>query len=173
MDFLVKKDFKTPYIIATGQPHRPTEVKVKLFKKGQIVSGEIQKTNGKASYVLHKGSMVIPLSCIDKVVTQKITNQIEVSSAEGDTKQATSTGKITIDPKGKGIPVTTASSDEKKKKYLDAIIVGAVIGVVGVFYAEKKAWLPNVEQKNKIIGGLVGALAGAYLVYRFSNSTKK
>ena len=72
MDFVATQDFSTPYVIATGQPHRPTQICKKKFKKGDIITGEIKTAHGKPSFVLHKGVMLIPLSCVKQIVVKDI-----------------------------------------------------------------------------------------------------
>ena len=41
MDFVATQDFVTPYVIATGMPHKPTKICKKQFRKGDIITGEI------------------------------------------------------------------------------------------------------------------------------------
>lgn len=171
-DFVTTKEFKTPYVISTGQPHRPTAIKTKQFRKGDIISGEMKTSHGKPAFVLYKGVMVIPLTCIRQVITKEINTNL---GADGDTKTTTppkegSSGSIKV------VGGKTASTEEKKKRYLDGIIVGALAGFGATYYAEKKGWIPMPSQKNKIIGAVVGALAGFYVVYRFGldkTTTKK
>ncbi|MEI7960700.1 MAG: hypothetical protein WCI04_00030 [archaeon] len=162
-DFVATKEFKTPYVISTGQPHRPTAIKTKQFQKGDIISGEMKTSKGKPAFVLYKGVMVIPLTCIRQVITKEI-NTNTTSGADGDTKTTTppKEGSGSIKVVGK-----TVNTEEKKKRYLDGIIVGALAGFGATYYAEKKGWIPMPSQKNKIIGAVVGALAGFYAVYRF------
>ena len=72
MDFVATTDFTTPYVIATGQPHKPTQICKKKFRKGDIITGEVKTVKGKPSFVLHKGVMVIPFSCVKQVITKDI-----------------------------------------------------------------------------------------------------
>jgi hypothetical protein len=99
MDFVAKQDFKTPYVVSTGQPHRPTQIKVKSFKKGEIISGEIKTANGKPDFILYKGVMVVPLSCVKQIITK----DISVSSVEG--ADADSKIKISLDKPNKGLSI--------------------------------------------------------------------
>ena len=55
----------------------------------------------------------------------------------------------------------------KNKKYIDGILIGAVVGLGGVILAEKQGWIVNVDKKNKIYGAIAGAILGGYYIYRF------
>lgn len=153
MDFVATKDFVTPYVVSTGMPHKPTRICKKKFKKGEIITGEIKTANGKPAFVLHKGVMVVPLA----VVKQVITKDLDVSNAVGD-------NIVKSNPK-----VEVRLGDTKKdsnKQYIDALVIGAIVGFAGVLLAEKQGWIANVEQKNRLYGAIGGAILGAYIVYR-------
>ena len=152
LDFVATQDFKSPYVISTGQPHRPTAIKTKQFKKGDIIVGEMKTANGKPAFVLWKGVVVVPLSCVKQVITK----DINASSADG---MVTSDKPKTV--------IVKEKQKEGKKQYIDAAIIGAVIGFGAAYFAEKKAWIaeqPN--HKNKLIGAAIGAAAGMYWIYR-------
>lgn len=173
MDFVATQDFKSPYVISTGMPHKPTAIKTKTFKKGEIISGNMIKKDGKPAFIMYKNTIVVPLSCVKQVLVKDINTITDKnSSADGSTNSASSDNKpkVTIDIKSNGKSVD-------KRKYLDAVIVGGLIGLGVTFYAENKGWLAVATQKNKIIGTVSGALAGAYLMYRFggklNSNTKK
>ena len=140
-------------------PHKPTQIKTKSFKKGEIIVGEMKTDKfGKPAFVMHKGVMVVPLSCVKIVVTKDINPNVSSSADGGD-----------ISAKPKTVVVNKPTSDtEKKKKYLDGMILGALAGFGAAYYAEKKGWIAVPEQKNKVIGAVIGALAGAYVVFRFT-----
>lgn len=158
MDFVATMDFKSPYVVATGQPHRPTEIKTKSFKKGDIITGEIKTANGKPAFVLHRGVIVVPLTCVKQVITKDI--QVAVDGlAEKESKV-----KVTMEK-----PISTLN---KNKRYIDGVLIGAIVGAVGVFVAEKKGVITTPSNKNKIIGAVVGAAIGAYVIYRFGNKKK-
>jgi hypothetical protein len=165
MDFVATRDFKSPYVISTGMPHKPTAIKMKDFKKGEIISGSMIKKNGKPAFVMYKSTIVVPLSCIKQVIVKDI-NAPVTSSAEGDTKTETKP-RVVVDIKSNGKSVD-------KKKYFDGIIVGALVGFGATFLAEKKGWIAVPSQKNKMIGAGVGAVIGLYVAYRFlGKSTDK
>ena len=65
--------------------------------------------------------------------------------------------------------------DNPKIKYLDALIIGGLVGFLAVHFGEKQGYItPNEEndKKNKMYGALGGALIGLYLVYRHSSTQK-
>lgn len=152
MNFIAIQSFKSPYVVATGLPHRPTAMKVKTFKKGEIISGELKKgADGNPNFVLYKGVIVVPLSCVKQVVTK----EIDMSNVPGDTAS-----KPTI-------KVAELSKEDKRKRYADAIFIGGILGFGATYYAEKQGWIAPPDKKNRIVGAVIGALAGAYFIYRF------
>jgi hypothetical protein len=154
MDFVATQDFVTPYVVSTGMPHKPTKICKKQFKKGEIITGEIKTANGKPSFVLHKGVMVVPLS----VVKQVITKDINLSNISGDANVTKSNPKVEV-------KVVKTTSD-KNKKMLDGLVIGAVLGFAGTIIAEKQGFIATIDKKNRIIGAVIGATLGAYIMYR-------
>lgn len=154
MDFVANQDFSTPYVIATGQPHRPTQICKKKFKKGDIITGEIKTANGKPSFVLHKGTMMIPLSCVKQIVVKDIV----ISNADGDDKVAKTNPKVEVK--------TITPQATKNKKYIDGIVIGAIAGFGGTILAEKQGWIKEINKKNRIYGAVIGAVIGCYVVYK-------
>lgn len=151
MDFVATQNFKSPYVVSTGRTHNPTAIKTISFRKGDIIKGELKRAkDGSPAFVLHKGIVVIPLNCIKQVVTK----EIDMSNAEG---------------KPSTLPTNLANSskEEKKRKYLDGIIIGGLLGFAGFIYAEKQGWVQSTETKNRLYAAIAGALAGLYIVYRF------
>ena len=155
MDFVAIQDFVTPVVIATGQPHRPTQIMKKKFVKGQIITGEIKTANGRPSFVLHKGTMMIPLSVIKQVITKDI--QIGADGVKDEIKKTNPKVEVKL----------VKSQDQKNKMYADGVIVGALLGFASVILAEKQGWIANVDKKTKITGAVIGAAVGCYFVYRF------
>lgn len=153
MDFVAVQDFVTPYVVATGMPHKPTKICKKKFRKGEIITGEIKTSKGKPSFVLYKGVMVVPLAMVKQVITKDIV----VSNVEGDIKKSNPKVEVKIQK----------TSEEKRKAYVDGIIVGSLLGFAGTLIAEKQGWVTNVDKKNRLIGAGIGALIGVYYVYRF------
>ena len=153
MDFVATTDFVSPYVIATGMPHKPTKICKKQFRKGEIITGEIKTVKGKPSFVLHKGVMVIPFSCIKQVITK----DIQVSNLDG---------KVIADKNPKVEVKVPSTPKEKKKQMLDLILLGAIVGFGGVIFAEKQGWIYGEDKKNRMYGALVGAFLGGYYIYR-------
>ncbi len=150
-NYVVTQDFKTPYVVSTGMPHKPTQILFKKFKKGEIVKGELKYANGKPAFVLYKGTVVMPFSAVKEVVTKEL---VFSADGEGDKKKLDITKKV-IDP---------------KIMYLDAILLGAVVGAVGMHFAEKKEWVAPVEgsaYQNKLIGATIGSALFAYALFRY------
>jgi len=153
MDFVATTDFVTPYVIATGMPHKPTKICKKQFRKGDIITGEIKTAGGKPSFVLHKGVMVIPFSCIKQVITK----DIKVSNFDN---------KV-IKEKNPNVEVKVPTTPkEKKKQMLDMVLLGAIVGFGGTILAEKQGWLNAEDKKNRLYGALIGAFLGGYYIYR-------
>ena len=150
--FILSQDYKSPYMVITGMAHKPHQVEYKAFKKGQAITGRVHHKNGKPAFVMVGGALVFPLNVLKEAVVKE---QI-LSNAEGKKEETVS--------------ITKKSGD--KFKYIDAAILGGLLGFGAVWYAEKKAWIPVGDKKNKIIGVAIGAALTAYLVYRFSSTVK-
>ena len=59
--YVFKQDFKAPYVVATGLPHRPTKIMLKKYKRGQIIQGQMVMAKGKPSV----------LALIDQVMAER------------------------------------------------------------------------------------------------------
>ena len=156
MDFVATQDFVTPYVVATGMPHKPTKICKKQFRKGDIITGEIKTANGKPAFVLHRGVMVIPFS----VVRQVITKQISFASADGSVEKDNMPVKVTVQK----------TTNQKKISFIDSAMIGAVLGFGGAILAEKQGWIAQADSKNRLYGAIIGGLLGWYIVYRKNNS---
>lgn len=150
--YVVTQNVRAPYVRVTGMAHRPQEIRMKTFRKGDIIRGEMKHANNKPAFVLVDGVLVVPIDVLRKVITTEIK-----SGADGTAE--------TDKPK-KSILV----SSNPKVKYLDAIILGGLVGVGAVYLSEKQGWIAQPENKYRLYGGIAGALAGAYMVYRFKNN---
>lgn len=153
MDFVATQDFVTPYVVSTGQPHNPTKICKKKFRKGDIITGEVKTVKGKPSFVLHKGVMVIPFSCIKQVITKDIV----ISNLDGTSDKTNPKVEVKV----------IKTSDQKNKRYIDGILIGAIAGFGGVILAEKQGWLATIDKKNRMYGAIAGAILGAYYIFRF------
>ena len=149
--YIVIQDFKSPIVRVTGMPHKPQEILMKRFRKGEIIKGELKHANNKPAFILVGGAAVVPLGVVKELVTKEI-----VSDASGESKPA-----IKIEP-----------IKNPRMKYLDGIVLGSVLGVGGAYLAEKQGWIAQPDKKNKIYGALIGAAIGLYLVYRFKLNVK-
>jgi hypothetical protein len=145
--YIVIADIKTPYVQGTGVPHRPQEVRFKLIRKGEIIKGELKHANNKPAFVLVNGTLVIPLSAVKELVTKDIT-----SNADGTPKEDKQPMKL---------------PSVNKVKYIDALIVGALVGVGGAYLSEKQGWLGEPDKKNKLYGALIGGAVALYGLYRY------
>lgn len=153
--YLVVKDFKTPVVYSGGaHPKLQSEVKYIGFKKGAIIDGKLKtKANGEPDYVIHKGSVVIPIAAVKELALKEV-----VSNVSGEDAPLPIEKRI--------IP-----ESKSKVKYIDSAIIGGLIGLGVVLLAEKKGWLVEQEEakipyQNKLIGIGVGALFGYYYTHR-------
>jgi hypothetical protein len=153
--YIFTKDYKSPMVVATGLAHNPQSIKFKRFQKGEIVRGELKHANNKPAFLLVNGVCVVPLDIVKELVTKEV-----VSNASGSTSS---------EPKVKKIKVPT----NPKVRYADAMILGAIVGVVGVYVAEKQGWIAEPDRKYKLYGALGGAVLAAYIVYRTNNAKPK
>lgn len=154
--YVITKSCRSPIVRATGHGARPQQIQFKTFRKGDIVKGELKHANNQPAFVLINGVCVVDLSCVKELVTKEI-----VTGADGKTKVQDQT--ITAPPKTKdAMP---------KVKIADAVIIGAIIGAIGVFIAEKKGIIAEPENRNKILGAVGGAIIFGYIAYRIKNKS--
>jgi hypothetical protein len=148
--YVLIQDFKAPYVIATGMPHKPSKIMLKKYVKGEIITGELKTAKGKPVIVLVSGVIPIPITMLKEVVTKEILN-----SANGtqSTTKINPTQNVVVAKK------TTT-------RYFDAGILGAVLGVGAAYLAEKQGWIAQPDKKNKLYGAAIGAVLAMYLVYR-------
>jgi hypothetical protein len=158
MDFVVTHDFKAPYVMSTGIPSRPTEIKTAFFKKGAIIKGDIKKgEDNLPSFVLHKGVMPIPLDVLKKIEVKSLT-ATDVSKVE-DTKSFDGTGNVS-----KNKPKIISKVD-----YVDGVFVGSIFGIIGAILAEKNGFVNETNNTNKMIGVGIGIGISLYVVYKLKN----
>lgn len=166
--YVLTQDFATPYVVATGMAHNPQQIKVKKFRKGDIVKGELKHANNQPAFVLVQGTLVVPLEVIKELVTKAIidndTPPIDVEIVEKDTED------IVVKDK-KSITMPLKSSDPKVN-YIDSMIIGGLVGLGGMYLVKRQNWIEEFDKKYYLYASIVGALAGAYIIYR-TRSTKK
>lgn len=152
--YVFTQDYKAVYVVSTGIAHKPTQIKYKKFKKGQIIKGVLNSPNGKPSFVMVNDTLVVPESVLKQVVTKDISPSSSFQGGDGETK-------VTISP--------TKKTADAKTQYIDGIVLGTVSGLILAHVAEQKEWIPKSEEspyQNKLIGAVVGALAGVYIVFK-------
>ena len=151
--YVLIQDYRAPYVVATGHPRNPQSVMFKSFKRGDIIKGELKHSNNQPAFVLVAGTLVVPLSVIKEVTTKEIS-----SGASGESTNTEATTEV------KKVP-------NKKLRYVDAVVIGGVIGFGAMILAEKQGWLPEGSDMNKMkLYGVIGGIAaGAYLVFRNEN----
>jgi hypothetical protein len=158
--YIISNTVKVPFVVNSGQAHRPPQIKFRTFKKGEMVQGELKHSNNKPSFILVGKMGVIPLECVQEVNSTPIAVPT-TSNASGDTAVETA------DEKNKEVII-----ENPKIRYADAFLIGALVGFLGVHFAQKKGYIPDEDKKYKLYGALGVGLLGAYLVYR-SQSSKK
>lgn len=154
--YIVTENFKSPVVQVTGMPHKPQQIRFKQFRKGEIIKGELKHANNKPAFILVGGSMVVPLSVVKELVTKEIVSDFDNTTK----KESTPETKITL-------------KDEPKMKYIDGLVIGALLGVGGAYLAEKQGWIEVPDKKNKIYGAAIGAAIGLYAAYRFKLNKSK
>lgn len=161
--YLITHDVKSPYIVATGLPHNPQEVRLKLFRKGQVVKGELKHANNKPAFLLVNGVCVIGLDVVKELVTKEI-----VSNVGGGT---TTTTPTKIVDKTIGL---SKDNTNPKVRYIDAMMVGASLGLGIVFIAQKQGYLgEEQDKKHYLYGAIGGAILGYYFMYRKNTQKPK
>lgn len=155
--YILTQPYKAPYVVATGIPSNPQRIMMKSFRSGEMVKGELKHANNKPAFVLVGGTLVLPLSVLKEVTTKEIISEVSGSSTE--------TSETTEQPTDSVKKVPT-----KKLRYIDAILIGGVLGFGAVYLAEKQGWITSPDNKNKMYGVIGGAVLGAYLVFRNENT---
>jgi hypothetical protein len=151
--YILTNDYKAPYVTATGLPHNPSAIRFKQFKRGDIIKGEMKHANNKPAFILVNGVCVVPLDIVKELVTKEV-----VSHADGE-----GSIKDTVVKKVGGSSKTNANP---KVRYIDALLIGAIVGFAGVVLAEKQGWISEPDKKYRLYGAVgVGVLA-MYVVYR-------
>lgn len=153
--YIATNDFKAPYVEITGIPHNPQQVKFRKFRKGDTFKGELKHANNKPAFILASNNAIVPLDVVKELVTKNIGSPTTTATSSFDAStQATKKAVLPTNP---------------KVRYIDAMILGGIIGAIGVIVAEKQGWIAEPSSKYKLYGALAGALAASYIVYRTSN----
>lgn len=152
--YIITKDVKVPIVVNSGQAHRPAQVRYKTYRKGEMVQGELKHSNNKPAFVLVGQMGVVPLNCIQEVTSVPVTSSADGSDEKKEDK------KVEV-------------KKDSKVQYGDAMIIGALVGFVGVFMAQKYGYLDQENKKFRLYGALGGGLLGVYWVYRNKNTKKE
>lgn len=153
--YIITKDIKVPIVVSQGQAHKPAQIRYKLYRKGEMVQGELKHANNKPSFVLVGSMGVIPLNCVQEVSSTPISSGVDGTTTEtGEAKKV------------------VAVQTNPKVKYGDAMIIGALVGFLGVHFAQKYNYIPAEDNKLKLYGAVGGGLLGMYLVYRNQGTNK-
>lgn len=155
--YVIKQAVKVPYVTNTGHAARPTQIKFKRYKKGDIITGELKHANNRPAFILVKGVLPVPVWAVKELISKEI-----VSNADGSEKMVdkTITSTSNVDP-------------YPKVKVADAAIVGAIVGVIAVWFAEKKGYIKEPDRKNKLYGALGGAALFGYVAFRAKKKKPK
>lgn len=153
--YIFTRDYKSPMVVATGLAHNPQSIKFKKFQRGEIVRGELKHANNKPAFLLVNGVCVVPLDVVKELVTKEV-----VSNASGGGSSETKPKKVKV-------------ATNPKVRYADAMILGAIVGAVGVYLAEKQGWIGEPDRKYKLYGALGGAALASYIVYRTNNARNR
>ena len=157
--YIMISDVKAPYVTATGLAHNPSAIRLKKFRRGQIVKGEMKHANNKPAFVLVNGVCVVPVSAVKELVTKEIMAGVDASTTTKETIEKTI-----------GL---TKNNTNPKVRYVDAMIIGSVLGFGVAYLLEKQGYIESTEQRNyKVYGAVAGAALAAYLVYRKKTDVK-
>lgn len=151
--YVFKQDFKAPYVVATGLPHRPTKIMLKKYKRGQIIQGQMVMAKGKPSVLLVSGVIPIPLTVIREVITKEILQSNASGTPTTSTNSTNTSSQVVLGKKS-------------NTRYIDAAILGAILGLGAAYLAEKQNWIGQPDKKNKLYGAAIGAVLAMYFIYR-------
>jgi hypothetical protein len=156
--YILTQDFSAPYVVATGLPHDPQKIKIKKFGKGEIVKGEMKHANNQPAFVLVNGVLVLPLEVIKELVTKAIVdNDTPPIPVDVEPQNAS---EVLLGKKKTAVPTNP------KVRYIDTMVIGGLIGLGGVYLAGRQGWIAEMDKKYYLYGFGLGAIAGAYFVYR-------
>lgn len=161
--YIITHDVRAPRVIATGKPHDPQKVELKLFRRGEIIFGELKHANNKPAFLLVSGNYVLNLDVVKELIAKEI-----VSNANG----SGSTLKTVSNSIDKTVGLSKNNSNPKVK-YVDAIIVGGLLGAGATYLAIKKSLIPGDDKNYTIYGAIAGALIGCYFIYRKTTQKTK
>ena len=74
--YIITKDVKVPIVVNSGQAHRPAQVRYKVYRKGEMVQGELKHSNNKPAFILVGSMGVLPLNCVQEVTSVPVTSNL-------------------------------------------------------------------------------------------------
>lgn len=157
--YILTNDYKAPYVTATGLPHNPSAIRFKQFSRGDIIKGEMKHANNKPAFILVNGVCVVPLDVVKELVTKEVVSHTD---GEGSIKKKIS----------QTIGGSSKANSNPKVRYMDALLLGAVVGFGGVILAEKQGWIAEPDKKYRLYGAIGAGALAMYIVYR-SKTQKK
>lgn len=165
--YVLTQNYRAPYVVATGHPRNPQQIKTKMFKEGEIVRGELKHANNQPAFILVAGTLPIPVDYIKELTTKAIVEDDKIVPAQ--VVDETKSEDVVVKTEKSASKMTLKSSNPKVK-YMDALLLGGLVGLVAVYAIGKQGWIAEVDKKHYLYGGLIGGALGAYLVYRFTPS---
>jgi hypothetical protein len=156
--YIFTHDCKAPYVEVTGIPHKPQDIKFLKFRRGDQVRGEMKHANNKPAFILGPKNAIIPIDVVKELVTKAVVGDTQTMAASSFDASAQAKKTVPSNP---------------KVRYIDAMLLGAVVGLVAVIIAEKQGWIAEPDSKYKWYGAGLGAAAAGYIVYRTSNAKPK
>lgn len=152
--YILTRDVKCPVVDGHNYTHKPIQLKTKTFRRGQIVRGELKHSDNQPAFILVGKMCVIPVDAVKELTGKDVTSKFSGSDMDEKPKDTTTTSNTVIKTK------------DTKVAYIDAMIIGGILGFVAMYYAEKKQYITTEDTKLKLYGAIGGALGGLYLVYR-------
>jgi len=155
--YILTRDINCPVVATGGTAHKQTQMRMKRFRKGQLIQGELKHSNNQPAFILVGRMCVIPIDAVKEIQGKDVTSKFSGSD---------------MDQKKTPVQPAPLQSSNPKVKYMDALLIGGLIGFIAVHFAEKKGYITSEDNKNKMYGAIGGAILGAYLVYRHESSKK-
>lgn len=156
--YILTRDVNCPVVSTGGTAHKQTQMRMRRFRKGQLVQGELKHSNNQPAFILVGRMCVIPIDAVKEIQGKDVVSKFE--GADMDQQKKTPSQPAPL------------KSANPKVKYMDALLIGGLVGFIAVHFAEKKGYITSEDNKYKMYGAIGGAVLGAYLVYRHESSKK-
>ena len=155
--YILTRDINSPVVASGGTAHKQTQMRMRRFRKGQLIQGELKHANNQPAFILVGRMCVIPIDAVKEIQGKDVTSKF---AGGDDVIKKTATQPA---------PLPT---NNPKVKYMDALLIGGLVGFIAIHFAEKKGYITSEDSKNKLYGAIGGAILGSYLVYRMESSKK-